>query len=581
MIDTRTVTDLFTKLNARQDVDIGMYYLEQYVFKDPMTKEKLPASDSITLNDPRTFADAVMAILAADKRLFEITGIDQTYQSELEDALRHWLYLNDEILTDQLIEPLETCLNFHASLRGWLVGIPLVYKDGDKIQPVIIPVDPRWARWKVGARGFEWGSYRVGIDKALIEDKYKVKIRNQGKGKIATVECIMTENEYFLTAPDTTGSTAVESIPLHSITHGIGFTPFVVQPRPTQPMIISANNDYALALSRQGESIYASNRDIYPKLNEIASVWSSINLQQFLTPVAYVGNRTFKERPFGIGIVVELKPGEQLIEIPTKEMSASAQNLFGRLAMSAQQGSMSSINYGQLSFELSALAVAQLKDERDKVFIPTRKCKQTFYRKCFDMWRRQIVNNKFYPTDIDDDNWVDTIDNKLFEKKFMVNIAFNSISPEENIANYQLAQQAKALGVPMEKIYADIMRYENVQEVLMKKKGEDAAMMVPALNLFEAAIAYSDRNVEQKRINEIKANIIYKHLIDEMKQPIGQEFGGEGGEGGFGGLPGYPSQPKIEPSVNRPQSEKLAANMQKQSGYVNQQSARRAKRTEQ
>ena len=112
----------FQGLRDRQDADMSLYYLDAFTLLDSK-KVKIPDADSITLNEPRTFADAVIGILGGAKRYFNITGIDPSLQIKLEHIYGRVFRTNDELLAIQGVEPLKACCDFFTCLRGWIVKI--------------------------------------------------------------------------------------------------------------------------------------------------------------------------------------------------------------------------------------------------------------------------------------------------------------------------------------------------------------------------------------------------------------------------------------------------------------------------
>ncbi len=578
----------FKPLTTRMDTDYGLYILNEYVMTDPKTKLPLEHVENITLNDPKTFADAVLAILSGDKMKLEITKVSAKKQNDLEQFFRYLLEVNDDILSLQLIENFGSCVDWFSSLRGWVAARVLMLQDNNKsdlMSPEVMPIDPRWLKWEQGARGLDWGSYPVYMDieqaKATFPDN-----GNLFTGNVPVQLEYLWDTKNFTIYPydyDSAGKTWKINMGktikmkygetlVDSIEHKLGMCPIVVLPAPTQPLLTTSAGTFGEALKYQGESIYSCNRNIYPQINKVASTWLTLNMQQFMSPMAFVGDRKFKQMPYGIGIVVELKKGEQLVEIPTKEMSQSAQNLFGQLFSDAQRGSMSNVDYGQTPFELSALAIAQLKDSRDKVFAPRRKVKAALMKRIFTMLREQVMKDSCYKTTVVEEDAL-IIDEKnplksLFADKFNMKISFNSISPEENIANYQLAQMAQQIGISPETILRDIIHSDDPKGELAASGMKIVYDMCPELRMYDAAIHESKGTLSDDQIAEDRAQIIMWKL-EQIKQGSMQ----------IPSIPGVASQPKQTIGMNRNSSEKIAAAKRKEAGTLNASKAISAKRT--
>ncbi len=563
MIDLKE-TD-YNLLRDRFDRDLALYYLERFVLKKPDSNDKMPNSLSITLNDAKTFGDMCVSILAADNRSFDITGVDETLQKRLEKEYTHWLYINDEQLEQKQSEPLEDCINFFDLYRGWIGGLVLMYQDGDKYLPSITPVDPRWMTWEVGDRGLKQFSYRIRMGEEQAEEQFKHDFKTkEKKKKPVDLQCVWDTMNYYVGTYTDQGNTKLEIIDEKA--HNLGICPGIIVPVPTQPLLISGSEDYATSLSRQGESIYSANRDMYPTINMVASILASIMQESYVSSFVYKGRKEgFDENPTGAGKYVQIDPTEAIELMPARDLNRATEYLFGILGSGKQRGSLSDINYGQISFELSALAVAQLKSGREGIFVPRRKAKKTFYRRAFNILRHQVLHGG-YKTNIEEDDAIE-VDKKLFEQKCVINIDFNSVSPEENISNFTIANQAQALGLPLSKIYRNILHDDDPKGTIREGKLERAYKTVPLLELYDMAIAAAPGNLSEEEINQDRAMI----LMDTIEKMMARETE----TGGLNTPPGMASQPKNTTMLNRSSSEKMAQAKLKETGLMNSQNAKR------
>lgn len=554
-------------LRDRFDKDMNLYYLEKYELLNPETNKPMPNSVSLTLNDARTFGDRCIAILSADKRNFDITGVDPSLQKRLEEVYKHWLYVNDEQLELKLVEPLDDCVNFFDLFRGWIGALVLMYQDGDKWLPSIVPTDARWMTWEVGDRGLKQFSYRILMEKVQAEEQFKRKFNTSGK-KSVDLQCIWDTEKYYV-GVSTSGSSKQVDI-IDEKLHNLGICPGVIVPVPTQPLLISGSEDFATSLSRQGESIYAPNRDVYPTINMVASILASIMQESYVSSFVYKGRKEgFDQSPAGAGKYIQIDPTEAIELMPARDLNRATEYLFGVLGSGKQRGSLSDINYGQISFELSALAVAQLKDDREGIFVPRRRAKKTFYRRAFNVLRHQVVNGG-YKTDIDKDDAIE-IDESLFKKKCVINIDFHSVSPEENISSFTIANQAQALGLPLSKIYRNILHDDDPEGTLREAKLERAYKTVPLLELYDMAIAAAPGTLSEDEMNQDRAMILMDTIEKMMQQQEQQQTLG----GGLNAVPNVASQPKNTTKLNRSSSEKMAQAKLKESGLTSAQNARR------
>jgi hypothetical protein len=497
------------------DNDMSIYYLDKYKLTDS-NNNVMKNVKSITRNDPRTFADRYLSIMGSGKRNIDLVGADMTQEKYLEGFYPKLLDLNDDINSDIMIEPIDECLNFFLGLRGWGALLVLMCHENGKYMPNILALDPRWMKWCVDSKRLLWASYRVRLNgvgiTGLIEGDPVIELDPERE---YLVELVWDDKNLEVQLCPS-GSTQKYQL-IGSRPHGLPRCPIVIAPVPTAPFLISGSEDTSKSFSRQGESIYAPNRDLYGEVNELTSIWATMTKQQVFSPLAYIGERKgLTQRPYGLGIVVELKPGEQLIEIPTKELSASAQALYAQFLALTQRGSLPNVDYGELSFELSALAIAKLTESRDQVFAPRIKAKQKLYRKACYMIREQIATGQCYESKVDEENLI-KVETDQFKEKFTIHMNFYTVSPEENIANYTVANSAAQIGRPKLVIFRDILKSPNPKEELMQAELENAQKEIPELRLYDYGIAQAGGSIKDERVAESRTKLILWKLKQTMK----------------------------------------------------------------
>jgi len=489
-------------LYTRMDNDMKLYYLEQFVLQH--NGKNIPNSDSVTLNDPRTYADRVISVLGSAKRRFDVAGEVQVQRS-VEKFLNTLFPLNDSVLAAQMMEELEFNLDFFSALRGWIAVRALILEGGGVKSPEIVPLDPRWCSWQAGRDGLAWASYRVAMSPGDIETTYGKEQPSGGKDKI--VRSVWSTEQYGVCIE------GEESSPLVPLTaHNLGHCPVIIAPAPTHPSLII---DAKKGIAYRGESIYAANRTLYGKLNEVVSVWATLNKMSFLAPIGFVTpnpEREINEMPGGIGVVVQLLEGESFVAIPTKEVAVSQQNLFGGLMAAMQRGSLPNVDYGELGFELSAVAISKLTESRNVVFQPRLRVKSTVMSRagslCIKQWR-----DGGYKTDLGENAMPLIFDDKFEDKPFQIQVNYHSVSPEQNVANFTIAQAAKVVGLSDKTIYRDVLQLEDPEGEIVAREAENAEKEVPDLRLYRYAVSLLKQYEETKdETLQVSAQIIAKQL---------------------------------------------------------------------
>ena len=461
-------------LRQRMDKDMTVYYLEKFVLVDSKNKP-IPHADNVTLNDPRTFADRVINILGGAKRRFTVRGKAEV-QTAVEGFMKELYSVNDEVLEAKTLEDFEFTLDFFATLRGWMMARVLMYKNGGRCVPEIIPIDPRYGAWQVGNQGLDWGSYRISMSPLQINQMFG---REEAGEKEKEVLFVWTRDEYCAYLGDQQ---------IQTTSHELGVCPIIVVPTPTHPPSLLSSD--ANAIKYRGESIYAANREVYAKLNDFASVWATINKMTFLSPIAFLSpqGRRMTETPFGIGVVISLKDGEKFVPIPTKELSQSAQVLFGQLFAGAQRGSLPNVDYGELSFELSAVAISKLTESRNVVFQPRLKAKSRLLAKAGRLALTQYLGEGYDVKELAEELPDLIVDKKNLNEPFRMTVDYHAISPEQNVANYTIAQAAKTVGLSDRTIFSEVLMLEDPEGEIRLREREYAEKEVPEVRLYHYAV---------------------------------------------------------------------------------------------
>jgi len=516
----------------KEDID-KRYLLEKFVFKDTQGKEH-KGIDNVTLNDPRYYADRTISVLGTARRRFEILHQDQELADNTEKFVEHCLIRNDENLAYQTLMPLEDSINFTACIEGTIAARVLLYRDGDKWYPEIMPLDPYSVVYVSGKKGCRIVCIESLRTKEDIEKDYKIKVT----GKTGIVQDIWTVDQNIIKIDNN----MAEGYP---ITHSLGMNPVIVVPCPTTPFM-TARSD---AVKYQAESVYAGVRDMYEELNKGATAWKTQNMMGFLPPVIGImkPNRKLPKMTYGIASQISLEIGESVTSWPIKDLSVAHQTFFGQIMSRIQRATMSNVDYGDLSFELSALAIKRLESAKDQLFIPRLRAKKFFMVQVASALIQQFIRGG-YPTNLEGAGELitDWEPASFKDKTFVINVDYYAESPEENIADMTIANTARSLGLPYEWIYSNLLHLKDVPEIMRMKAREGAMMLSPTVAKYWFATTLKES--EEKR-----DKVISEILLTEAGMTPPEETGGKG-------VKNPPSQTQIPlgikaPTVGTPRTE--------------------------
>ncbi|KKK57716.1 hypothetical protein LCGC14_3051680, partial [marine sediment metagenome] len=131
------------------------------------------------------------------------------------------------------------------------------------------------------------------------------------------------------------------------------------------------------AVVHEGESIFALSRDLYPEMNRIATVLHNLTMASFFGARQYASDageeKDTEAIPFGLGVVISIEKGGGYTLIPVNDIKNATRLEFSMLDSRMQRATLPSIESGNLTFSLSALAIGRLKESKDLIFVPRLK----------------------------------------------------------------------------------------------------------------------------------------------------------------------------------------------------------------
>jgi len=292
-----------------------------------------------------------------------------------------------------------------------------------------------------------------------------------------------------------------------------GYVPFVIQGVGSGSMLQDEGS-----IEHKYESIFSGNRKLYDQLNMLGSILQTLNFMTF--------NRVHLwESDSGTGAQNPPTPGTRKtipidkgtkglfpVEIPDIQ---NATRLFYALILGAvQKGSLPNIDYGNLTFPLSAVAISRLTATKDAIFSPRLQAIAWFYRKLHYMIKDQYIKGG-YEAELGETGMERIYTASDLDKKYRISYKFHSVSPEQDIANYAVAQQAMAVGMSKHTVYTNILKLQNPSGEIMKGRAERAEQIDPVIALFRYGHSLIDEGTEE---SFIEADLALDQMLRQLRQ---------------------------------------------------------------
>lgn len=501
MLDERRAE--LNTLWARMDTDRDLYTLKAYTMRDKDDRA-VPQVENITLNDPLTYADAVIASLAGAHEQTVVEGdslatMPDGKASVVEAFLRGLFEDNDDRLRELgLPAGLHAIESGFAAIRGHLAARVLLWQDGDgRLVPEVMPCDPRFVTWRPGRHGLRWAGYTISKSRDEVEEEYGIQIA----APYTDITDLWTaDRNYILDS----------NVVLREQEHRLGYVPFVVQPVPGG--LFLADADWT---EHTGESIFSANRGLFPEMNQVATVLHTLNLMSFRAGVQYKNERGVSGKvpaapPFGSGFVVAVEKDGGFFPMPATDVKNASRLLLNILESRLQRGSMADVDYGNLTFPLSAVAIAKLSATKDRIFLPRFQALALFRRAVSRMLIKQYLAGQ-YSYQAGKPGNRRPVQRADLEGDYKISYRYASVSPEQVIANYSVATVAERY-LDQRRVLADIIQVDDPEDVQQRKLADAANLTLPQLQLYRMARAKLAIG------EEVEAKIIAAHLGMTLEQ---------------------------------------------------------------
>jgi len=517
--DAATIIKLVNSFNdthftrhERQDGDMRLYELEEFKLDE--------FSDNVTLNEPRHFGDMCIQLLEAAVPV--VTVHDEEENPDKENTIEQFhismFKSADEWLADMLEHPIKSTLAFWGSTRGWMSMRVTIYRDeSGRLVPAIMPVDPRYLSWGIGMGGLKWVAYTTYRDADSVLTDYGY-VAQQETVKVTDFWCVK-ENVVL-----------IDDVEIQRKKHNIGYPPFVIFPVTTTPRVLGESavmaKDY---LKGWGESIFAANRNLYPALNKILTIWMTL-IVKANKPGGFIRtedrNLVIEETPYGKGTVETIPWESEWIPLTPADIAASTPVLFKEMAEAVQRGGFSWLLSGQLwkGQELSGTALEKLTEGVKKILTPLLVTMGLVCSKTARMVEDQFLSYETEWMAQGDDtrgkHFYRAIEPADIEGNHEIKYEFLSITPQEEVANYAKAQMMKQSDPPLAPdsfIRKEVIKFQNPEQI-----GEDLDLQEIRNSNWKLKTLHQIELLT-KRGMEMEAQILSKDFENMLKMEMAQQ----------------------------------------------------------
>jgi hypothetical protein len=548
----------------RMDDDADLVNLKDYVLKDVQNKA-IKNAISVTLNDPAVFAANVESALG---NAIEQVGVESEDKGvdchDVEEAVKASLAsASYRLMKKGYPYTLNTFIDQAMCRRGGcLARVLCYYNDKGELVIDVTPWDRRYAYYWMGSDGLDAAAYETMRLKDDIEAEYP-------KEKYPLVPNVGTKGAEVIDGWDGKQNTIYiggKKIDERENSYTPGSPPVVVQLVPMGSILVAKDSR-----KNEGESIFFLIRGIVPELNRLMSVIQSLNQKEVdhaLTWPSEAGLGSSEvpthddlTRP---GNVIPVDKGMRPEPIALGKLQQQAWLIHQKLDAAMQKGSLSAFEYGTFTQPMSAVALIQVGEGRDQVFLPRLGARGLMLKQISYMIIEQLIGQKESTVEVGVKGHKRSIQVAKLKGEYDIEFNYYIKSPKIDAARWALAGPAWG-HVPTLSIYRDILQREDPEGDLRDLYAEQAEEVSPVILMHRRLMAL----VEQAEDGDENAAFEAELLKAQIKAMVGQAGMPQLPEGKKGRPAGGEGKPIVdifsEKSAAQPAdgSAKEAANLEK------------------
>lgn len=502
------------ELDNRMQTDMSLFHLDKYVMRDTEGR-RISDIVNVTLNAPKTFAKNVISGLGSVIEQTVVKSKDMGFDTHsIEDFHNACFDAANEMLRKRRHQYLNVFADAQFALRGRTARVVLFrLKDGILI-PDIRCWDGRYMQYDVDEKGVSIAGYKMKRSKGQIESEYGIVIKDN-YGDVYDIYS-HDHNELWINnkrvSRNKDGSSRVEE-------HYYSQCPVVVE------VVASGYGDIFLDEDHykyEGESIYSDVRDLYSELNRVVSIMQTLNLKSVKGPMNY-------EHPQGkavpeyedatdMGTITEGKT----TPVNYGDIKKASEMAYNIIEKYLREGSITSIDLGNLEFPLSAVALVELGEGRDRVFLPILDSKAKINQATTQMFTKQILDMHVSSVEIQNDLYSEKLSTKNLDGKYTTMYKYYAKSPKTDIARMNIAQLAERYYDP-QTILAEVLQVEDPADILRKRYLYQAEIDFPIIKQHREILAALELAKRGDKNAAVEAKMMAMQLgvtIDQIKKGI-------------------------------------------------------------
>jgi hypothetical protein len=502
--------DLYTRMDRDRDI----VYLNTYTltgvgqFKD----KELPNTQSVTMNDPAVFFNAIASVLQGSKKQTTVKGLSDTANHTVETFIDDLLYTNEARRLMKRRGTLWGTQCKRVAIRGPIATRMSFDAQGN---PICLPVDMRWCPFEDGGneKDFEWIANHTFRNEAKIKSEYGIDVTGKVNAREVYDRWDQKVNEIWI---------ADEMV--KSRKNPWGFPPFVI----SYPDVGFGIEDQGYMV-HEAESIFFLVRDLIPMWNQLMSIQQTKALELIRPPYKHAVkelNADSQVYPIKVGSNMEYLEGEEPTLLETPDINNSFVGAEQQMSQAIHKGSPSISDLSETGGERNAQWITEQTEIRDKILLPRLDCLAVHYQHLAIMsikeYRILLESGRdLVPLGRNEAKRNYTLKDLPDPSEYTIEFKYVPDNPRQKLANYSVGLSLWGR-LPKKNIIGDIFQEDDPDGILDELSAEEAAQSNPVifyLDRAERLLDLADKKTgdEKKRLL-IRAKVMADSMVEEIKK---------------------------------------------------------------
>ena len=502
----------------RMDVDEKLYLLDSYTMMQlpPNQSKAMPDVANITTNDPLLYGTKAIGIMAGATMQTVIEGRDMKdpQTTLIEQFLEDIFYMVDEWLPKRKYPGMDAFINEQMCIRGRISARSCVKIKPDKgLLPDIVPLDARHYVDETDGNDLIWAAPTFRRSKALIERQYQKE--NDRLDKISIKNKYPEVVDYW---NEDINVVFVDQQVIREQENPYGYVPFVSIVCPAGSFLNTEK-----AEEHEGESIYWANRELWSEKNRLTTILQTISVNGLFGALQYAskqGESASKpdKPPYRPRTVHNVEIGGGYLPMPYNDIKNATRLVYAIVESCLQRGSLSAIDYGTLTFPLSAIAITRLTGSRDDIFLPRIQAKALFYQALSRMIINQCIGLK-EKLELGREGSRNEYTTEDLKGDYSIKYQFFTDTAEQRIANLTIANASQGYLSP-DTIRRDVLNLKDPDGERVKWESAQAERVDEVLFLYRRARSLLEKKngVKPTPQAQIEARILKNRIVTILKQ---------------------------------------------------------------